>query len=68
LAEEALLLLEQVVGDVSPNMPGMNGLDLLKIVKEKHQHLRVFMITAYGCDDYFTKPLNFGMLKAKLLA
>ncbi|MBL8204631.1 MAG: response regulator [Blastocatellia bacterium] len=83
-AEEALVLLEQLMGEVSLilsdiNMPGMNGLDLLKAVKEKHHHLKVFMITAYGnaeyqqravdygCDDYFTKPLDFGMLKAKLL-
>ncbi|MBS1807998.1 MAG: response regulator [Acidobacteria bacterium] len=82
--EEALLLLEKISGDVSLllsdiNMPGMNGLALLKAVKEKHQHLRVFMITAYGnaeyqqravaygCDDYFTKPLDFGVLKEKLL-
>jgi len=84
-AEEALALLEQLVEEVSLilsdiNMPGMNGLDLLKIIKTKHQNLKVFMITAYGnaeyqqraadygCDDYFTKPLDFGMLKAKLLA
>ena len=84
-AEEALTLLEQLVDEVSLilsdiNMPGMNGLDLLKAVKEKHHNLKVFMITAYGnaeyqqraadygCDDYFTKPLDFGMLKAKLLA
>lgn len=84
-AEEALLLLEKVVGEVSLvlsdiNMPGMNGLDLLKAVKAKHQHLKVFMITAYwnadyqqravayGCDDYLTKPLDFRMLKEKLLA
>lgn len=82
--EEALSLLDQIRDEVSLllsdiNMPGMNGLDLLKAVKEKHGHLRVFMITAYGnaeyqqrataygCDDYFTKPLDFGMLKAKLL-
>ena len=82
--EEALSLLEQVIGDVSLvlsdiNMPGMNGLELLKAVKEKHQHLKVYMITAYGnaeyqqravaygCDDYFTKPLDFGMLKERLL-
>jgi two-component system, chemotaxis family, chemotaxis protein CheY len=84
-AEEALSLLEQLVEDVSLilsdiNMPGMNGLDLLKAIKAKHQHLRVYMITAYGnaeyhqralaygCDDYFTKPLDFGLLKEKLLA
>lgn len=23
---------------------------------------------AYGCDDYFTKPIDFGMLKEKLLS
>jgi YesN/AraC family two-component response regulator len=84
-AEEALALLDQQVEDVSLilsdiNMPGMNGLDLLKEVKEKHQHLKVYMITAYGnaeyqqravaygCDDYLTKPLDFGALKSKLLA
>src|SRR5882724_3241067 len=61
------------------NMPGMSGLDLLKTVKEKHEHLKVFMITAYGdaeyhrtavaygCDGYLTKPIDFAMLKEKLL-
>lgn len=82
--EEALALLERdkevilVLSDI--NMPGMNGLDLLKAVKERYSHLKVFMITAYGnadyqqrafaygCDGYLTKPLDFGMLKQKLLA
>lgn len=83
--EEALTLLEQVVGDITLilsdiNMPGMSGLDLLKAVKAKHQQLKVYLVTAYGnaeyeqravaygCDEYFTKPLDFGLLKAKLLA
>lgn len=60
------------------NMPGMNGLDLLKKIKEMHQELPVFMITAYGdennyrlaqeygCDDYLTKPLDFSTLKEKI--
>ena len=82
---EALTLLEQVVGEVTLilsdiNMPGMTGLDLLKVVKAKHQHLKVYLVTAYdnaeyeqraveyGCDEYFTKPLDFGLLKAKLVA
>jgi YesN/AraC family two-component response regulator len=83
--EEALELLERhpesvtlILSDI--NMPGMNGLDLLKVVKEKHRRLKVFMITAYGdeeyhrraceygCDDYFTKPIDFGVLKERLLA
>lgn len=82
---EALALLEQVVGEVTLilsdiNMPGMSGLDLLQAVKAKHQHLKVYLVTAYGnaeyeqraldygCDEYFTKPLDFAQLKAKLLA
>jgi CheY-like chemotaxis protein len=66
----------QIFSDI--NMPGMNGLELLKKVKEKYSHLKVTMITAYadehnlnqakafGCDDYFTKPLDFTHLKHKI--
>jgi len=61
------------------NMPGMNGLELLKKIKKDYPGLVVYMITAYGdeynyreaiahgCDDYLTKPLNFDDLKDKLL-
>ncbi|AFZ16925.1 response regulator [Allocoleopsis franciscana] len=61
------------------NMPGMNGLELLKIIKEKFPHLKVFMITAYGdeenykvameygADDYLHKPVEFDTLKDKIL-
>jgi YesN/AraC family two-component response regulator len=60
-------------------MPGMNGLELLKILKEKFAELKVFMITAYGdernyqtaiaygADDYITKPVNFDVLKNKII-
>jgi CheY-like chemotaxis protein len=61
------------------NMPGMNGLELLKIIKEKFPNLKVFMITAYGdeenytiameygADDYLHKPVEFDNLKDKIL-
>jgi YesN/AraC family two-component response regulator len=61
------------------NMPGMNGLELLKIIKEKFPQLKVYMITAYGddknyktamdygADEYLTKPLDFEKLKNELL-
>jgi CheY-like chemotaxis protein len=82
-AREALDFIEThaeyplILSDI--NMPGMSGLELLKTVKEKHEHLKVFMITAYGnaeyhrmavaygCDGYLTKPIDFAMLKEKLL-
>jgi len=61
------------------NMPGMSGLELLKKIKEKYATLKVFTITAYGddqnrqlakqygCDDYLTKPIDFGDLKKRIL-
>jgi CheY-like chemotaxis protein len=65
-----------VLSDI--NMPGMNGLELLRRIKEKFAALTVCMITAYGdeqnyrqavefgCDDYFTKPIDFDVLKQKI--
>ena len=61
------------------NMPGMNGLELLKIIKKKFPNLKVFMITAYGdeenyriaieygADDYLHKPVEFDNLKERIL-
>jgi two-component system chemotaxis response regulator CheY len=60
------------------NMPEMNGLELLKEIKSRYPLLKVFMITAYGdennfdmaknlgADDYFTKPLQFDLLKERI--
>ncbi len=59
------------------NMPGMNGLQLLKAVKHDFPAIRVAMITAYsnqyyedamesGADRYYTKPLDFSQLKDEL--
>jgi DNA-binding response OmpR family regulator len=73
--EEASIVL--ILSDI--NMPGMNGLELLRILKEKFPDLKVFMITAYGdertyqtarvygADDYITKPVNFDTLKNKII-
>jgi CheY-like chemotaxis protein len=60
------------------NMPEMTGIELLKEIKKRYPTLKVAMITAYGdennynmakehgADEYFTKPLEFDLLKAKL--
>jgi YesN/AraC family two-component response regulator len=61
------------------NMPGINGLELLKVVKEKYPQIRVSMITAYGdeynfktamstgAEHYFTKPIDFTQIKKDML-
>jgi CheY-like chemotaxis protein len=61
------------------NMPGMNGLELLRLIKQTFADLRVIMVTAYGdaqnyqtamnygADDYIHKPIEFNSLKAKIL-
>jgi DNA-binding NtrC family response regulator len=66
----------KILSDI--NMPGMNGLELLKWIKENYPELKVAMITAYGdqnnynqaieygCDDYMTKPIDFDQLKEKV--
>jgi len=65
-----------VLSDI--NMPGMNGIELLKVLKERYSDLRIFMITAYGneeyynsaiehgADDYITKPVKFEALKDRI--
>ncbi len=62
------------------NMPGINGIELLRVLKEKYSHLKVFMITAYddkekydkimqyGAEEYFTKPIDFEKLKTEIFS
>jgi two-component system, chemotaxis family, chemotaxis protein CheY len=73
-AQEAVLILSDI------NMPGMSGLELLRVIKEKYEQPPpiVMMITAYGdpenqsqamklgADDFLTKPIDFTLLKEKL--
>jgi|SRR5579872_512445 len=60
------------------NMPGMDGLELLRRIKEQRPELPVMMVTAYGDEErrrraaeygafeFVTKPVDFDLLKEQL--
>jgi CheY-like chemotaxis protein len=83
-AEEGL---DKLAGGIEPqlivilsdiNMPGMDGLALLREIKRRRPDLPVMMVTAYGDDErrrharewgaaeFITKPVDFDALKAQL--
>ena len=72
--EEIILLVSDI------NMPGMSGLELLPVVKQRRPDLPVFMISAYGdkarsrrrcsagADKFLAKPVDFPQLKQDVTA
>ena len=60
------------------NMPGMDGLSLLREIKARRPELPVMMVTAYGDEgrrrqaaeagalQFLSKPVDFDLLKAEL--
>jgi CheY-like chemotaxis protein len=83
-AEEALQMLAEgirpqlivILSDI--NMPGMDGLALLREVRKSRPDIPVMMVTAYGDDErrrraseygaaeFLTKPVDFDLLKEQL--
>ncbi|NEQ73950.1 MAG: response regulator [Okeania sp. SIO2C9] len=69
--------IDLIISDI--NLSTINGLEMLKKIKEKYKKIKVFMLTAhgydehykiakeYGTDDYLVKPINFEEIKQKIL-
>lgn len=65
-----------IVSDI--NMPGMDGLSLLREIKRQRPDLPIMMVTAYGDEErrrraneygaaaFITKPVDFAFLKQQL--
>ena len=76
LADEIRPELIVILSDI--NMPGMDGLMLLREIKIRWPDLPVMMVTAYGDDErrrraseygaaeFITKPVDFDLLKTQL--
>ena len=76
LAHEIEPQLIVILSDI--NMPGIDGLALLREVKQQRPELPVMMVTAYGDDErrqraieygaaeFITKPVDFDLLKRQL--
>ena len=87
IANSGEMALEQLSGGIEPelivilsdiNMPGMDGLQLLGLIKKLSPDMPVMMVTAYGDDErrrraselgafeFITKPVDFDALKVQL--
>ena len=72
-ADDIVLVLSDI------NMPGKSGIELLQIIKKDFPELKVIMVSAYndeehrsmaqnsGADDFISKPVDFNILKERVM-
>ncbi len=80
-AEAALKLIAEeqpALALIDIKLPGMNGIELLKIIKRDYPSVKTFVVTAYdeenkkaaetlGVDAFFAKPIGLDALKKKVI-
>jgi len=80
-AEAALKLLKEeqpALAMIDIKLPGMNGIELLKRIRQEHPAVKTFVVTAYdeenkkaveelGVDGFFAKPIGLDALKKKVI-
>ena len=80
-AEDALTIIQRDPPDVvllDFKMPGMDGIEILKLIKNMHPSVEVIMVTGHGdtqsreevmnsgAFDYIMKPIDIGELILKI--
>jgi DNA-binding NarL/FixJ family response regulator len=61
--EEAVYLADTLRPDIilmDIRMPGMNGVQCVKAIKEKHPEMKILMLTTFNDDDYILDALANG--------
>ncbi len=80
-AEAALELIKQdqpALAFVDIKLPGINGIELVKILKKNYPGIKLFVVTAFdeenkkavealGVDGFFAKPVALGELKKRVV-
>lgn len=80
-AEVALKLIKEEqpsLALIDIKLPGMNGIELLRIIKKDYPNVKTFVVTAYdeenkkavealGADAFFAKPIGLDQLKKKVI-
>lgn len=64
--EEALDILRQSRIDLvltDMRMPGMDGLELLKKIRERYRDIGVIILTGYGHIESYIEAMNFGAIE-----
>lgn len=64
--EEALDVLQQSRIDLvltDMRMPGMDGIELLKKIRERYGDLGVIILTGYGQIESYIEAMNFGAIE-----
>lgn len=80
LVNKQIQLHEYDLAILDINVPGLNGLDVCKMVREKNSSISILMLTAFGevddkvsafhngADDYLVKPFHFDELLVRIVA
>ncbi|MNH95113.1 HTH-type transcriptional regulator YesS [compost metagenome] len=64
--DEALRLIEKIGADIvltDIRMPVMSGLEMARLLKEYHRHIKMIVLTGHDEFDYARESIEFGVIK-----